>query len=376
MFDNIFISYAKEDANIAKQVYDFFDANGYKPWMDKDKLLPGQNWELEIHKALRNANFIILILSPISVQKRGYVQREFKMALGFSQDKLEDDIYIIPIKLGNCQVPDSLLKYQWTEYDDEYSMDSVLKSINHQIEKNIDFERKKLGLISRFEYEEIEHKEKITNGKADVEIYSSVINFKDSTNNSLSELNKLINGSMTEYIVNSRKSFYESDEKEQSWTFDFTQQVNYLGKNIVSIVENLYQYTGGAHGNYGIMGLNFTLNPTTKIDLYSIVDYVEFDDFLKFISNFCFENLKEQYKNDLGDNFASGEQVFFDGSLDPKIENFENFLLSATSIDFNFNPYQILPYSFGMSTVSIPYTLIIDNLKNKQKFQALLDMRS
>ncbi|QFG54400.1 RsiV family protein [Chryseobacterium sp.] len=50
-------------------------------------------------------------------------------------------------------------------------------------------------------------------------------------------------------------------------------------------------------------------------------------------------------------------------------------LLSATSIDFNFNPYQILPYAFGISTVSIPYSQIIDNLKNKQKLQALLELR-
>jgi len=181
---------------------------------------------------------------------------------------------------------------------------------------------------------------------------------------------------MAEYIINSRKIFQESDEKERSsWSFDFTQHVHYLGKNIISLTENLYEYTGGAHGNYGIGGLNFTLNPTTKIDLYSFADYAEIDHLLKFVYNFCIENLTEQYKDELGDNFVSGDQVFFDGSLDPKIENFENFLLSATSIDFNFNPYQILPYAFGMSTVSIPYTVIIDNLKNKQKIQALLDMR-
>jgi len=193
MFDNIFISYAKEDVNIAKKIYDFLDANDYHPWMDKDKLLPGQNWEFEIHKALRSANFIILILSPISVQKRGYGQREFKIALDYSQDKLDDDIYIIPIKMGDCEVPNSLLKYQWTEYDDEYSMESVLKSINHQIEKYIEFERKKLGLKSEFAHIEVEHKEKITKGQSVAEIYSSVINFKDTTNKSLTELNGLIN---------------------------------------------------------------------------------------------------------------------------------------------------------------------------------------
>ncbi|QBR12566.1 toll/interleukin-1 receptor domain-containing protein [Sphingobacterium sp. CZ-2] len=108
MFDKVFISYAKEDYVFAEKLYDFLAENNFKPWLDKKNLLPGQEWDFEIKKGLRDANYVILLLSDNSVQKRGYVQREFKIALKYYEEKLEDDIYLIPIKINKCDVPDLL----------------------------------------------------------------------------------------------------------------------------------------------------------------------------------------------------------------------------------------------------------------------------
>ncbi|MBD1365387.1 toll/interleukin-1 receptor domain-containing protein [Mucilaginibacter sp. ZT4R22] len=130
IFNKVFISYAKEDQRYALAFYDHFENLGYEPWLDKRKLLPGSNWDLEIKRALKNSDFIILLLSSTSVSKRGYVQREFKLALQYWETKLDDDIYIIPVLLDDCVVPESLGRFQWVRYDEAFP--AVIQAIERQ----------------------------------------------------------------------------------------------------------------------------------------------------------------------------------------------------------------------------------------------------
>src|SRR4030095_15133901 len=60
--------------------YRLLDA-GFDVWMDKINLLPGQRWQQEIPQAIRHSDFILIFFSKRSVAKRGYIQREFRLAL-------------------------------------------------------------------------------------------------------------------------------------------------------------------------------------------------------------------------------------------------------------------------------------------------------
>lgn len=94
MYDKVFISYAKENIEVAEHIYYMLQTKGYIPWLDKYNLKVGQQWDVEIKRALKEADFIIILLSSISVAKRGYVQREFRLALSYCEEKLDSDIYI------------------------------------------------------------------------------------------------------------------------------------------------------------------------------------------------------------------------------------------------------------------------------------------
>jgi hypothetical protein len=135
MYDKVFISYAKEDFAFAEKLYYFLQQNNFMPWLDKVNIMPGQDWDLTIKKALRDANYIILLLSETSVNKRGYVQREFKLALEFFEEKLEDDIYIIPLKINECAIPNKLSKFQWVEHDNQNCFKQIIEALNSQKEK-------------------------------------------------------------------------------------------------------------------------------------------------------------------------------------------------------------------------------------------------
>jgi hypothetical protein len=142
-FNNIFISHAKEDYSYAEELYDFLLSKGLDPWLDKKKLKPGQDWEFWLQKGLRTADFIILLLSNTAVSKRGYVQREFRQALDFCKEKLDSDIFLIPLKIDACEVPSDLQKFQWIDYGGD-SFDRILESIEAQrsilIKENIELQ--------------------------------------------------------------------------------------------------------------------------------------------------------------------------------------------------------------------------------------------
>lgn len=96
---NIFLSYANEDLDAAKKLYlQLSRIEGLNIWFDKKSLLPGQNWDLEIRKAIKEADCCIVLLSRHST-KRGYYQREIRMALDILREIPEGDIFLIPARL-------------------------------------------------------------------------------------------------------------------------------------------------------------------------------------------------------------------------------------------------------------------------------------
>lgn len=86
------------------------------PWLDEDKLLPGQDWHEEIEKAVEKTDVVIVFLSNKSVTQEGYVQRELKLALDVADEKIENTIFIIPLRLEECPAPRRLRGWQYLDY--------------------------------------------------------------------------------------------------------------------------------------------------------------------------------------------------------------------------------------------------------------------
>ncbi|MGC1931965.1 MAG: toll/interleukin-1 receptor domain-containing protein, partial [Candidatus Nitrosopolaris sp.] len=101
--NTVFLSYAREDSDAAKRLYEDLKNDGLSPWLDKESLLPGQNWEIEIRKAIKNSRYFIALLSSNSVDKRGFVQKEFKFALEVLDEVPESQIFVIPARLNECK---------------------------------------------------------------------------------------------------------------------------------------------------------------------------------------------------------------------------------------------------------------------------------
>ncbi len=131
----IFICYAQEDIDQARQIYMRLEDEGYDPWIDKEKLVGGQDWELEIAKAIEESSFFLACLSSNSVNKEGYVQRELKKGMDVLERQPEGRIYLIPVKLEDCQVPFKLGKWQWVDLFETDGMERLLKAIERGCEQ-------------------------------------------------------------------------------------------------------------------------------------------------------------------------------------------------------------------------------------------------
>jgi hypothetical protein len=127
-----FLCHGSEDKPVVRELYSLLRQDGVSPWLDETDILGGQDWDLEIKRAVRTSDVILVCLSSSSVGKEGYVQKEIKFALDIADEKPEGTIFIIPIKLDECEMPERLKKWQWMDYHHEDWYEKLLRALRER----------------------------------------------------------------------------------------------------------------------------------------------------------------------------------------------------------------------------------------------------
>lgn len=130
----VFLCHSSEDKQKVRSLYNQLLRDGMDPWLDEENLLPGQEWQIEIPKAVRNSDVVIVCLSKKSITKAGYIQKELRYALDVAEEQPEGTIFIIPIKLEECIVPERLRQWQWVNLFDNRGYDRLMRSLNTRSE--------------------------------------------------------------------------------------------------------------------------------------------------------------------------------------------------------------------------------------------------
>src|SRR5262245_51258479 len=124
----IFLCYAPDDRERVSRLYDDLLAEGLSPWMDSRNLLPGEIWEERIRQAIKEADFFLACLSRKVTDQRGFIQAEIKQALRLWEEKGEGDIYLIPVKLEDCQLPESLARFHFAAIFEAEGFPGLIKA--------------------------------------------------------------------------------------------------------------------------------------------------------------------------------------------------------------------------------------------------------
>jgi TIR domain len=108
----IFLLYARRDENAVRRLYRRLLKEGADVWWDQEKLLPGQDWALEIHKAIQRSDGVVVCLSKQFNKQGGFRHEELRIALEKAASLSEGESFLIPARLDPCDLPEPLRRWQ------------------------------------------------------------------------------------------------------------------------------------------------------------------------------------------------------------------------------------------------------------------------
>jgi small GTP-binding protein len=103
--------------------------SGIDVWISDEKLIPGQDWQHEIIKAVKNSDVVLLFLSNNALTRDGYFQKEIRLALEVAEQKPDGVIYIVPIRLEDCPVPEKVSRFHWINYFEDRAYAQLVKAL-------------------------------------------------------------------------------------------------------------------------------------------------------------------------------------------------------------------------------------------------------
>jgi hypothetical protein len=149
-----------------------------------------------------------------------------------------------------------------------------------------------------------------------------------------SVIHKFTSGLISEFMKYTKNAV----EDEMKYEMTVSYEEFFAKPGIVSVVFNIYEYTGGAHGNTFIQSLVLDSKNNKKLDLS---DFVKPEQFTK-VRSVVRKKLKEMLEYD---------ESIEEGTSSP--EDFSAFAVTNDKIIFWFSPYQVASYADGTQKVEI-----------------------
>jgi hypothetical protein len=125
----IFLLHARSDEKAVARLYTRLIKAGANVWLDQKNLLPGQDWQSEIHQAIYSSDIVIVCLSNRFNQQGGYRHEELKIALEKANMLPDSMLFMIPVRLENCEMPESLRRWQRVDLFEKNGYKELLSAL-------------------------------------------------------------------------------------------------------------------------------------------------------------------------------------------------------------------------------------------------------
>jgi hypothetical protein len=164
---------------------------------------------------------------------------------------------------------------------------------------------------------------------------------------------------MLNYINEERKQFWTNATVGGTpeffgsgpWTLDMSYETFYHSPSVVSVLFDMYTYTGGAHPNTYFKTFTFDLENESLYTLEGL--FQEGVDARETLAPIARVQL-QQTLADFPDFIDTGTEPHPDTTTYPGLDNYANWVLTEDALVLYFPPYQVAPYVAGPQTVSIP----------------------
>lgn len=115
----VFLSYASEDLQEVRKLYEALKARNVRVWFDKVNLKPGK-WKPQIKRAITHSSYFVICLSPAALRKTGeepgFQDEELSLAFEIALAQDERSFVILPVRLENVGRGDHRLS-MFQQYD-------------------------------------------------------------------------------------------------------------------------------------------------------------------------------------------------------------------------------------------------------------------
>lgn len=114
----VFISHSSVDKPFARSLCMDLEDNGFIPWLDEWNIMVGESIPEKISIGIKEAEFIIVILSNHSVNSR-WVETEWQTK--YWTEIAKGRIHVLPILLEDCEVPELLKTKRYADFRKDFN---------------------------------------------------------------------------------------------------------------------------------------------------------------------------------------------------------------------------------------------------------------
>lgn len=115
---NIFLSHSSVDKEFAKRLFADLKVNGHTPWLDTYEISVGEAIPQRISEGIKEADFIIVVLSQESVKSR-WVEREWQTK--YWDEVSNGQIHVLPVLYQDCEIPELMKTKKYADFRDNYN---------------------------------------------------------------------------------------------------------------------------------------------------------------------------------------------------------------------------------------------------------------
>jgi TolB-like protein/Tfp pilus assembly protein PilF len=136
----VFLSYAREDSEVARRLADALRAFGMEVWFDQNELRGGDSWDAKIRTQIRTCALFVAVVSAHSQARgEGYFRREWKIAVERTHDMASGVPFLLPVVIdetaeSDALVPDEFMRVQWTRLSHGVPTPQFVEQVKHLLE--------------------------------------------------------------------------------------------------------------------------------------------------------------------------------------------------------------------------------------------------
>ncbi|MEI5664226.1 TIR domain-containing protein [Bosea sp. CCNWLW174] len=372
----IFLGYAREDLEHAKDVAACLKGAGYSVWRDGDLLVGGDNWDAERLAGQKAADFIIHLLSPVIERRRSVAMREIRETLRLLEDEPFSSNLAMFMRLEEYRVPVQLTVWHYVDKFKDGWQSDLLRAVEKRVAQLEGRKPQNPTQSIATEAPTVEAAEAPVTSK-NVELMEGTEGFTSRASYpqypGKTPFWELVNASIASRALAQHVGWRTQAEQlleyrpDQLDPQELWQEVAvtefYRDDDLLSIRIYIHDYSGGAHPNHGVESLNFFGNAGGLVGIRELLNWD--DETAKWLAGLCFDRLVAAYgTDDDGSTFSLTTREEMETNA---WQGLDRFTFDRRTVTFSFPPYEVMPYACGIIECSFFWHEIITKIPDRYR---------